>query len=137
MQTGGKGEGGPMHADRGANERGGANREGGSAGRYERERVRAQAAPLPYRMTSRNARRMSIDVPAAFVRFLEWQESMNPRVRAVPWVSYHTAQMTGRGGSYPPTGTGSAGLGRVWENPTHGLPVSNPRHFLDKSARNL
>lgn len=26
----------------------------------------------------------------------------------------------------PATGTGSAGSGMVWENPTHGLPVSNP-----------
>src|SRR6201999_4666588 len=115
MRTGGKGEGGPMHADRGGNERGGANKEGGSAGRYERERVRAQAAPLPYRMTSRNARRTSIDVPAAFVRFIEWQESMNPRVRAVPRVSYHTAQMTGRGGGYPPPGDGFSGSGAVGE----------------------
>ena len=28
----------------------------------------------------------------------------------------------------PATGTGSAGSGTVWENPTHGLPVSNPNH---------
>ena len=26
----------------------------------------------------------------------------------------------------PATGTGSAGSGTVWENPTRGLPVSNP-----------
>ena len=38
-------------------------------------------------------------------------------------------QYRGNDGSWrviPTTGTGSAGLGTVWENPTRGLPVSNP-----------
>ena len=67
--------------------------------------------------TSQNTWHTSIDVPAAFVRLLGWQMSTNPRVQAVPRVSYHTVDMTG---------TGSVGSGAVWENPTRRLPVSNP-----------
>ena len=104
-----------------------------SAGGYKRRQARAWAgtransecpltAPthLPYRITSWNAQRMSIDVPAAFVRLLEGQMSMNPRV------SYHTAPFTVRFVPVPVAGTVFAGLGAVWENPTRGLPVSNP-----------
>ena len=45
-------------------------------------------------------------------------EDQNPRVRAVPRVSTTPRNLR--------CGTGSAGSGTVWENPTRGLPISNP-----------
>jgi hypothetical protein len=61
-----------------------------------------------------------------FTMYLYHLVRRNPRVPKVPRVSWHTVRFTGRYVPAPATGTVYAGTGAVWENPTRGLPVSNP-----------
>jgi hypothetical protein len=59
--------------------------------------------------------------------YIQYINKKKPRVPKVPRVSRHTASFTGRYVPVPGTGTVYAGTGTVWENPTRGLPVLNPK----------
>jgi hypothetical protein len=50
-----------------------------------------------------------------------------PRVSGIPQVSSDTTQITVRYVPIPVTGMVFAGTGTVWEIPTRGIPVTNPR----------
>jgi hypothetical protein len=59
--------------------------------------------------------------------YLHYFNEKKPRVPEVPRVSWYTASFAGRCVPVPGTGTVYAGTGAVWENPTRGLPVLNPK----------
>ena len=60
--------------------------------------------------------------------YITYFNKNTPRVPKVPQVSYNTVWITVRVQVYPWWVTVRAGSGRVWENPTRGIPVFNPNY---------
>ena len=91
---------------------------GMSAGRYEPEQVQSRASNKPHKM--HGARQLTCP-PLSRVADKYEPAGTSSTAGFVPY--------RGNDGSWqvlPATGTGSVGSGVVWENPTCGLPVSNP-----------
>jgi hypothetical protein len=59
--------------------------------------------------------------------YIQYFNKKKLQVPKVQWVSYITMQMTGSDGYYPLQVSVLAGMGGVWQNPTHGIPVQNPK----------